>query len=86
MQHDLDYITDQEPIKSDFKAIMKIGKIHTFSELIQAIVMTYGLTWRSSVDLIMHLFPFTNFTHINQPGNKRYSELKTKAHELKPLV
>jgi len=86
MQHDLDYITNQEPIKSDIQAIAKIGKIHSFSELVQAIVMTYGLTVRSSIDLIMHLFPFTNITHINKPGNKRFNELTQKSKLLKPSI
>ncbi len=78
MQHDLDYITDQEPIKSDIKAITSIGKIHSVNEFVQAFAMTYGLTLRSSLDAVMHLFPFlTNYTHLNQVnGNKELLQIK----------
>lgn len=64
LRHDIDYLTNEEPIISDMRAILA-----TFnnSEVLsyQATVMRLGLGLRSAADLLMHMIPVKNPTHIN---------------------
>jgi hypothetical protein len=63
-EHDIDYLTDEEPIYSDIRAILKTDNS------IQGWAMRLGLTARSLADAVMHLLPFKNFTHINGRSDK----------------
>lgn len=59
MYHDIDYLTNEEPIFSDMRAI---GKTE-FN--LQGIAMRAGLGMRSVADAFLHLTPFKNIAHLN---------------------
>ncbi len=84
MEHDIDYLSDNEPIISDYKAILKTIVAHNLYEQVQGAIMRYGLTLRSIYDGILHLLPLPNIAHINTPSNK-YKQLQQLARNLKPL-
>lgn len=83
MKHDLDYSTSREPILSDIDAIIATKVAHNPIEIIQAMVMRYGLTIRSVYDLLFHILPIENPLHINKVISD-VDELRNKSKTLKP--
>lgn len=63
--HDVDFLTDDEPIYSDLKAIARANQVTDYRYQLQASAMKLGLGTRSMVDALLHLTPFPNITHIN---------------------
>lgn len=60
-QHDIDFLTQKEPILSDLTAIMKTD--NSF----QSFIMRLGLGARSVADYLIHVNPYVpNITHINK--------------------
>lgn len=59
MYHDIDYLSKQEPILSDVKAILRTDNS------LQGWAMRFGLGARSALDALLHILPIPNFTHIN---------------------
>ncbi len=85
LEHDLDYITDKEPILSDLKAILKTFNPDSFLEFAQAISMRSGLLLRSVIDGLFHLTPFSNPTHINS-AYSNYNQLLAQSQSLQPYT
>lgn len=78
LQHDIDYLTSEEPIFSDLRAIYKSG----FD--LQGIAMKTGLGLRTIVDALLHTTPFIpNFTHIN---GRQVNDIDMTDEELIPLL
>lgn len=72
MLHDIDYLTNKEPIISDAKAITRAfaqGGV-TLSNL----ALIAGLSARSALDVLLHKSSLPNVTHINgdwEPSTNR---------------
>jgi len=83
MYHDIDYLSNEEPIMSDLKAIA------LSDNSIEGNTMKLGLTARSILDAYYHINPwsyiFTNPTHINgSEGTDQ--EIRTKQDQLRKIA
>jgi hypothetical protein len=77
MIHDIDYLTQEEPIYSDLRAIFQSG----FD--LEGLVMKTGLGMRSVLDALMHIMPINNITHIN---GRQYNDINMTDEELIPIL
>lgn len=76
--HDIDYLTNEEPIISDFRAMSKAEWD------LEGLAMRTGLGIRSVVDALMHIIPFVpNFTHLN---GRTTNDINMTDDELIPLL
>jgi len=77
LQHDIDYLTKEEPIISDLRAIVRSN--NSF----QGQIMKAGLMSRSIADAFFHMNPIANLLHINPTHiNNRTDSLKYTDSEL----
>lgn len=78
MIHDIDYLTEEEPIISDIRA-MKSAEFN-----LEGLAMRTGLGIRSVVDALLHIMPLIpNFTHIN---GRKPDDINMSQEELIPLL
>jgi len=87
MQHDLDYLTDEEPIFSDLRAILRSYTTPP-KFFLKALAMRFGLGLRTLVDALLHALDIPNVTHLNYDlrslDKELFNRLQMVALKLKP--
>jgi len=81
MWHDLDYLTDEEPIFSDLRAILRTYSV-PFEYSGKALAMRLGLTFRSFLDLAEHALGISSVTHLNTDFRSRYTDVYNQLQKI----